>query len=213
MGEKRYAVKEIFYTLQGEGFHAGRAAVFCRFTGCNLWSGIEKDRATAICKFCDTDFADMSGENGGKYNVFELTAKIKSLWPSNTDQPCFVVLTGGEPMLQVDELLVNTLHQADIYIAIESNGTLPIASGIDWICISPKAATSLAQIQGNELKLVFPQKENQPEEFENLHFEHLFLQPLDDKNQEDHIAACIQYVRQNPKWKLSLQTHKILNIP
>ncbi len=206
-----YKIKEIFYTLQGEGFHAGRPAVFCRFAGCNLWTGREEDRATAVCKFCDTDFWGMDGKNGGKYTAQSLTEKILSLWPDR-NIPVFVVCTGGEPGLQVDDILVNTFHESGIEIAIESNGTVSLPSSIDWICISPKADSKLVITRGNELKLVYPQEDNKPSQFEHLDFDHFFLQPLDDANQADHIQATVAYCLQHPKWKLSLQTHKIVGI-
>jgi 7-carboxy-7-deazaguanine synthase len=206
-----YKIKEIFYTLQGEGFHTGRPAVFCRFAGCNLWTGREEDREKAICKFCDTDFWGMDGNNGGKYTVASLTDKIVSLWPDKGVLP-FVVCTGGEPGLQMDALLVDSFHKAGIEIAIETNGTVSLPSGIDWICVSPKANTDLVITKGNELKLVYPQIENTPDQFENLDFEYFYLQPMDNANQMDNIKATVAYCMDHPKWKLSLQTHKILGI-
>lgn len=208
---KNYKIKELYYTIQGEGFHSGRPAVFCRFSGCNLWSGLEKDRDTAICKFCDTDFWGTDGENGGKYSAIELAKKIRSLYPDSTK--AFVVCTGGEPALQMDQDLVDVFHDFNIEIAIESNGTLELPGGIDWICVSPKANTELTIKKGHELKLVFPQIENTPQQFERLDFEHFYLQPLDDENQMINTELCIDYCKQNPKWKLSLQTHKFLGIP
>ena len=202
-----YKIKEIFYTLQGEGFHTGRPAVFCRFAGCNLWTGREEDREKAICKFCDTDFWGMDGNNGGKYTVASLTDKIISLWPDKGVLP-FVVCTGGEPGLQVDALLVDSFHKAGIEIAIETNGTVSLPDGIDWVCVSPKANTYLVITKGNELKLVYPQIENTPDQFENLDFEYFYLQPMDNANQKATVAYCMDH----PKWKLSLQTHKILGI-
>ena len=206
-----YKIKEIFYTLQGEGFHAGRPAVFCRFAGCNLWTGREEDRATAVCKFCDTDFWGMDGKNGGKYTAQSLTEKIISLWP-DTNIPVFVVCTGGEPGLQVDDSLISSFHESGIEVAIESNGTVSLPSSIDWICISPKADTKLVITRGNELKLVYPQEENVPAQFEHLDFDHFFLQPLDNACQAEHIQAAVAYCMQHPRWKLSLQTHKIIGI-
>lgn len=206
-----YKIKEIFYTLQGEGFHTGRPAVFCRFAGCNLWTGREEDREKAICKFCDTDFWGMDGNNGGKYTVASLTDKIISLWPDKGVLP-FVVCTGGEPGLQVDALLVDSFHKAGIEIAIETNGTVSLPDGIDWVCVSPKANTYLVITKGNELKLVYPQIENTPDQFEDLDFEYFYLQPMDNANQMDNIKATVAYCMDHPKWKLSLQTHKILGI-
>ncbi len=206
-----YKIKEIYYTIQGEGFHAGRSAVFCRFSGCNLWSGREEDRDKAICKFCDTDFWGMDGVNGGKYSAYELTQKIISLWPNSHDK-VFVVCTGGEPALQIDDELVAEMHNNNIEIAIETNGTVALASNIDWICVSPKANTDIIVIQGHELKLVYPQLENSPQDFENLDFDNFYLQPLDDLNRENNTQACVKYCLNNPKWKLSLQTHKYLGI-
>lgn len=206
-----YKIKEIFYTLQGEGFHAGRPAVFCRFAGCNLWTGREEDREKAICKFCDTDFWGIDGNNGGKYTVSSLTDKILSLWPDKGVLP-FVVCTGGEPGLQMDALLVDYFHKAGIEIAIETNGTVSLPSGIDWVCVSPKANTDLVITKGNELKLVYPQIENTPDQFEYLDFEYFYLQPLDNAHQADNIKATVAYCMEHPKWKLSLQTHKILGI-
>lgn len=206
-----YKVKEIFYTLQGEGFHAGRPAVFCRFSGCNLWTGREEDREKAICKFCDTDFWGMDGNNGGKYTAESLTQKIISLWP-DPEVPVFVVCTGGEPGLQVDTDLVESLHAASVEIAIETNGTVDLPEGIDWICVSPKSNTTLVITKGDELKLVYPQVENVPSDFEHLEFDHFSLQPMDDAQQQDNIRETVAYCMQHPKWKLSLQTHKILGI-
>ncbi len=208
---KHYKVKEIYYTIQGEGHHTGRAAVFCRFAGCNLWSGREEDRNDAICKFCDTDFWGMDGDNGGRYTSVELALKIKSLFPQGQD--CFVVCTGGEPALQMDDELVSEFKNHSIEVAIETNGTLDLPRGIDWICVSPKSDTEIIITKGNELKLVFPQKENTPELYQNLDFEHFYLQPLDDENQMENTRKCIQFCKENPEWKLSMQTHKYLNIP
>lgn len=206
-----YKIKEIFYTLQGEGFHTGRPAVFCRFSGCNLWTGREEDREKAICKFCDTDFWGMDGNNGGKYTANDLTEKILSLWPDHRE-PVFVVCTGGEPGLQIDKELVDALHQVNVTIAIETNGTVTLPEHIDWVCVSPKANTTLAITKGDELKLVYPQVENSPDLFENLDFKYFFLQPMDDERQQEHIKETVAYCMAHPKWTLSLQTHKILGI-
>jgi 7-carboxy-7-deazaguanine synthase len=206
-----YKIKEIYYTIQGEGFHTGRPALFCRFAGCNLWSGREEDRDKAICKFCDTDFWGTDGVNGGRYTSSNLTQKLLSLWPETSEKP-FVVCTGGEPGLQIDQELIDTLHQHHFEIAIETNGTVNLPDGIDWICVSPKADTDIIITKGNELKLVYPQKENTPEIFLHLDFDHFFLQPLDDVNQSQNTKACIGYCMKNPKWKLSVQTHKVLGI-
>lgn len=207
-----YKVKEIYYTLQGEGFHAGRPAVFCRFAGCNLWSGREEDRPSAVCRFCDTDFRGTDGVNGGTYTAAMLAGKISDLWPQNAGVKPFVVFTGGEPALQLDKALLDELHSAGMEAAIETNGTLALPPGIDWICVSPKADTLLAVTSGHELKLVFPQAENAPSMFEHLHFENFYLQPLDDHNRERNTARTVEYCLQHPKWKLSLQTHKYLGI-
>jgi 7-carboxy-7-deazaguanine synthase (Cx14CxxC type) len=207
-------VKEIFYTLQGEGARTGRAAVFCRFTGCNLWSGREIDRATAKCQFCDTDFIGVNGTGGGKFqNAIQLAQAIKQQWHVSPHAIPYVVLTGGEPLLQVDEALLAALHAEGFEIAIETNGTLPVPDGVDWICVSPKADTTLLQITGDELKLIYPQVLAAPERFNHLQFTHFFLQPLDDAQQTEHVQACIRYCLAYPQWRLSLQTHKLLNIP
>jgi len=206
-----YKIKEIYYTIQGEGYHTGRPAVFCRFSGCNLWTGRESDREKAVCKFCDTDFWGMDGSNGGKYSAHELALKIKSLWP-NSKKNVFVVCTGGEPALQMDEGLIQTFHAEGIEIAIETNGTILLPKGIDWVCVSPKADTEILVTEGDELKLVYPQKENLPNQYLHLEFKHFYLQPLDDENQKLHIKDTIDYCLQNPFWKLSTQTHKFLGI-
>jgi 7-carboxy-7-deazaguanine synthase len=207
---KFYKVKEMFYTLQGEGFHSGRPAVFCRFTGCNLWSGREEDRNDAVCWFCDTDFVGTDGQNGGKYSAQELAQKITSLYNQKSNP--FVVITGGEPALQLDQELVDTLHKHNIEIAIETNGTKELPNGIDWVCVSPKESAAIVINSGNELKLVYPQTHNKPSDFEGLAFDHFYIQPRDDENQSKHIQASIEYCLENPQWKLSLQTHKILGI-
>lgn len=206
-----YTVKEIFYTLQGEGALAGTPAVFCRFSGCNLWSGREEDRAKAICNFCDTDFIGTDGTFGGKYSADDLANKIVSLWPAGQHHQ-FVVCTGGEPLLQLDQPLVDALHQRGFKIAIETNGTQTPPEGIDWICVSPKANTELQLISGNELKLVYPQLGIDPKKYENLSFERFYLSPMDGPDRELNTQKAIQYCLQNPCWKLSLQTHKITGI-
>ena len=208
-----YSVKEIFYTLQGEGANAGRPAVFCRFTGCNLWSGREEDRATAACKFCDTDFVGTDGDGGGKFrSAKQLAAAIESQWPTARKDRRFVVLTGGEPLLQVDQVLVAALHDCGFSIAMETNGTLTPPEGIDWLCVSPKADTSLAVSAGQELKLVFPQPDVDPERFSGLQFENFYLQPMDGPNRVANTAAAIAYCQANPQWNLSVQTHKMIGI-
>jgi 7-carboxy-7-deazaguanine synthase (Cx14CxxC type) len=207
-----YKVKEIYYTLQGEGAHSGRPAVFCRFSGCNLWSGREEDRHKAICQFCDTDFWGMDGENGGRYSAEDLAQKVADLWPDKAGQP-YVVCTGGEPLLQLDEALINAFHQEGFEIAIETNGTIEAPEGIDWICVSPKAGAELKQVSGNELKLVYPQADAMPEQFETLDFEHFFLQPMDGPQITENTKHTIDYCLKHPKWHLSIQSHKMLNIP
>lgn len=208
-----YAVKEIFKTLQGEGAHTGRAAIFCRFAGCNLWSGREQDRATAACKFCDTDFVGTDGDGGGRFaDAQALADQIASTWGGETSDR-YVVLTGGEPLLQVDEPLISALHNRGFKIAIETNGTLPAPSGLDWICVSPKGAAPVIQQTGDELKLVFPQADASPEAFEHFRFKHFWLQPMDGPNRDSATEAAIAYCLQHPRWRLSLQTHKLLGIP
>lgn len=210
-----YAVKEIFYTLQGEGAQTGRAAVFCRFAGCNLWSGREADRAAAICKFCDTDFADTNGPGGGKFpSAQELAAAIEEKWPSGeADGRRFVVCTGGEPLLQLDSQLIEELHRRGFEIAVESNGTMAAPDGVDWLCVSPKAGSKLVQKAGDELKLVYPQPGAEPELFAELPFRHFFLQPMDGPDRQANTALALRYCMEHPRWRLSLQTHKILGIP
>jgi 7-carboxy-7-deazaguanine synthase len=210
--ESKYKIKEIYYTIQGEGHHAGRPAVFCRFSGCNLWSGREIDRDKAICKFCDTDFWGTDGVNGGKYTAEELGLYVRSLYPKESKSRPFVVCTGGEPALQIDEKLINTFHQLGLEIAIETNGTVELAKGIDWVCVSPKADTEIIVTKGNELKLVYPQKENIPSMYEHLDFDHFYLQPLDDKNQKENTSLCVAFCLTHPQWKLSVQTHKYIGI-
>lgn len=208
-----YAVKEIFYTLQGEGVNAGRPAVFCRFAGCNLWSGREEDRAAAVCRFCDTDFVGTDGENGGKYrDAAALVQKIASLWPAG-ELYRFVVCTGGEPMLQIDAPLVDALHAAGFEVAIETNGSLPVLESIDWICVSPKADAPLVVTKGNELKVVIPQDNQRLEEYASLAFDHFLVQPMDGPGRELNARLAIDWCKRHPKWRLSMQTHKYLNIP
>ena len=207
-----YSVKEIFYTLQGEGGNAGRAAVFCRFSGCNLWSGLEKHRSDAICKFCDTDFVGTDGINGGKYRTSnDLSNKIESTWCGQESR--LVVFTGGEPGLQIKEELVAELQARNFEVAIETNGTVSIPQNIDWVCVSPKASTKLLVTKGDELKLVFPQEGVNPNNFIGLDFTHFFLQPLDDANLAKNSQSAVQYCMSHSKWRLSTQTHKVLNIP
>ncbi len=215
MSEGTYKVKEIFYTLQGEGGQAGRAAVFLRFSGCNLWSGREEDRATAVCKFCDTDFRGTDGLHGGRYTAADLATKVASLWPDLTKGKPYVVCTGGEPLLQLDEPLIALLHQWGFEIAVETNGTIAAPASIDWICVSPKATATLVQRKGQELKLVYPQQEAsaQPALFEDLAFDHFFLQPLDGPDTAANTAKCVAYCLAHPQWRVSLQTHKLLDIP
>ncbi len=216
MAEKEtriYQVKEIYYTLQGEGAHAGRPAVFCRFTGCNLWSGREEDRAQAICTFCDTDFRGTDGPGGGKYSAEDLATRIRTYWPPDAGSPPFVVCTGGEPLLQLDADLIHAFHQHGIIIAIETNGTLVVPTGIDWICVSPKAGSELVQLQGHELKLVYPQPGAMPELYIALNFDHFYLQPMDGPDQEENIRLATAYCLAHPQWHLSLQTHKLIGIP
>jgi len=208
-----FSVKEIFYTLQGEGANAGRPAVFCRFAGCNLWSGREVDRATAICKFCDTDFVGTDGTMGGKYQSAEdLAHAIESQWPKPDHKRRFVVLTGGEPMLQIDDALINNLHARGFEIAVETNGTIQAVAGIDWICVSPKADTTIVVTQGHELKLVYPQANALPENFADLEFDNFYLQPMDGPDRLANSKAAIEYCQNNPQWTLSTQTHKMLGI-
>ena len=207
-----YSVKEIFYTLQGEGGNAGRAAVFCRFSGCNLWSGLEKHRSDAICKFCDTDFVGTDGINGGKYTTsIDLSNKIESTWSGQESR--LVVFTGGEPGLQIKEELVAELQARNFEVAIETNGTVSIPKNIDWVCVSPKASTKLLVTKGDELKLVFPQEGVNPNNFIGLDFTHFFLQPLDDANLTKNSQMAVEYCMSHSKWRLSTQTHKVLNIP
>lgn len=212
-----YKVKEIFYTLQGEGNQAGRPSVFLRFTGCNLWTGREKDRANAICQFCDTDFRGTDGVNGGVFKkATDLAVMVKSLWaPSgyHTGSRPYVVCTGGEPLLQLDIKLIKALHEEGFEIAVETNGTIPVPPGIDWICMSPKANTKIVVTSGQELKLIFPQPGAEPELYEHLDFRHFYLQPMDNTFREYNTQLTLHYCLEHPQWKLSLQTHKLLGIP
>jgi 7-carboxy-7-deazaguanine synthase (Cx14CxxC type) len=208
-----YAVKECFLTLQGEGVQAGSRAVFLRFAGCNLWSGREQDRASAQCNFCDTDFVGTDGEGGGKFTSAEaLATHVEALWGEGRDGR-LVVITGGEPMLQLDERLVDALHQRGFRVAVETNGTLPAVAGLDWICVSPKAGTTVVQREGNELKLVWPQAGIDPAELEGWSFDHFLVQPMDCEEREAALKAAIALAMERPKWRLSLQTHKVVGLP
>ncbi len=210
-----YAVKEMFLTLQGEGAQAGRRAVFLRFSGCNLWSGREADRADAICQFCDTDFVGTNGENGGKYaDASALAGKVADLWGTiSPGARPYVVITGGEPMLQLDTRLIEALHAHGFEIGVESNGTIPAVAGIDWLCISPKAGSEVVQTSGNELKLVWPQTGSDWQAMEAWHFDHFLIQPMDSIARAENVKAAIQFVMEHPKWRLSLQNHKALGLP
>ncbi len=209
-----YSVKEIFYTLQGEGAQAGRPAVFCRFAGCNLWSGREQDRAGAICRFCDTDFVGTDGINGGKFASAEaLAASIDDQWPAGRPQRKYVVFTGGEPLLQLDPALIGAMHARGFEIAIETNGTLPVPAGVDWVCVSPKQGSELVVGRGDELKVVIPLAGQELAAFERLDFAHFFLQPMDGPDQVRNTQLAIDTCKANPQWRLSLQTHKLLQIP
>jgi len=210
-----YAVKELFYTLQGEGMQAGRSAVFCRFTGCNLWSGRERDRSAAICRFCDTDFVGVDGPGGGRFaDADALTQAISDAWGGRegAGRP-LVVCTGGEPLLQLDEPLIERLHDAGFEVAVESNGTITAPAGLDHICVSPKGEAPLKVRSGQELKLVFPQADAPPERFEGLDFERFYLQPMDGPDLKENTRATVEYCLRNPHWRISLQTHKLLGIP
>jgi 7-carboxy-7-deazaguanine synthase (Cx14CxxC type) len=211
-----FTVKEIFYTLQGEGVNVGRPAVFCRFAGCNLWTGREEDRPFATCRFCDTDFVGADGPGGGRFAVArDLARAVAAAWPASEDQPerPFVVLTGGEPLLQVDAPLLDALHDAGFEIALETNGTLPIPAGIDWACVSPKAGAALVARSGDELKLIYPQPGAEPERFAGLAFRHFLLQPMDGPDRARNTALALAYCLAHPRWRLSLQVHKFLGIP
>ncbi len=208
-----YAVKEIFYTLQGEGAQAGRASVFCRFAGCNLWSGREEDRARAVCNFCDTDFVGTDGQGGGKFATAEALADaIASRWPADRPGRPYVVCTGGEPLLQLDTPLIEALHARGFEIAVETNGTQPAPEGLDWICVSPKADAELVLTRGHELKLVYPQPLARPERFAALDFQHFFLQPLDNVLKTQHTREVVDYCMQHPQWRMSVQMHKVIGI-
>ena len=207
-----YSIKEIYYTLQGEGIQAGRAALFCRFAGCNLWSGLEKDRLGAQCNFCDTDFLGTNGENGGKFETASKLARhANKFWPDETTKK-FIVLTGGEPMLQVDSSLISELHSLNFEIAIETNGTIICPPEIDWICVSPKAGTKIAQKTGNELKVIYPQPGLNFSKLLTLSFEYFLIQPMDGPNVKANTAASVEFCKENPSWRLSLQTHKQLGL-
>ncbi len=209
-----YSIKEIFYTLQGEGAHAGRPAVFCRFSGCNLWTGRESDRASAVCQFCDTDFVGTDGEGGGKFkSPQELAATINALWPASHAASKYVVFTGGEPLLQLDAALIDAMHDQGFTIAIETNGTLPVPDGVDWICVSPKMGSTLVVAKGSELKVVIPQTGQDLAAYEHLDFEHFYVQAMDGPLVAFNTTLAIETCKRNPKWKLSLQTHKLLQIP
>ncbi|MDD4357230.1 MAG: 7-carboxy-7-deazaguanine synthase [Smithellaceae bacterium] len=207
-----YRVKEIFYSIQGEGYYSGRPALFCRFSGCNLWSGKEEDRKKAICSFCDTDFLGTDGPQGGIYeNAGQLSRSIVKLWPQSQEHR-FVVCTGGEPLLQMDSALVDALHQEGFEIAVETNGTIIVPTGIDWICVSPKAHTQILQTFGHELKLVYPQEGAEPQQYEKLDFRHFFLQPMDGAGHDEAARQSLAYVLAYPRWRISLQLHKILGV-
>ena len=207
-----YSVKEIYFTLQGEGFHTGKHAVFCRFSGCNLWSGLEKNREKAICNFCDTDFVGTDGINGNKYqNAESLAKKIDEIWDKNSNDK-LVVFTGGEPLLQLDGELIDLLHERKFKVAIETNGTILPPKNIDWICVSPKKGAEFNLDYGNEIKLVYPQEGLDPEEFQDFDFDHFFIQPMDGKDFQKNILQSVSYCIENPLWRLSLQTHKIMGI-
>lgn len=214
----RYQIKEAFYTLQGEGARSGRAAVFCRFAGCNLWSGLERDRATAVCSFCDTDFRGTDGAGGGRFADAEALARhLEALWeaesPNEPTGQRYCVCTGGEPLLQLDTDLIDALHRRGFEVAVETNGTRPAPAGIDWICVSPKAQAPLVLTAGQELKLIFPQPGVSPEQFAALSFAHFFLQPMDGPDREEATRQALAYCRAHPQWRLSLQLHKLLGIP
>ena len=208
-----YKIKEIFLTKQGEGYHAGRSSVFIRFSRCNLWSGLEKDRHKAICNWCDTDFVGTDGINGGQYTKEEIVNIIHQLWPENHTLNPFIVCTGGEPLLQLDQPLVNEMHKAGFEIAIETNGTCLPPDKIDWICVSPKKNTDLILKNGDELKFVYPQLGFEPQQFEKFSFNHFFIQPMDGNNYNKNEKISKEFIKKNPRWKLSIQTHKILGFP
>ena len=207
-----YSIKEIYYTVQGEGFYTGRPAVFLRFSGCNLWTGLEKDREKAICNWCDTDFFGTDGENGGKHTASKIVEIMIELWKNENSSKPYVVCTGGEPLLQMDDNLIKYIQQSGFEIGLETNGTILPPSGIDWICVSPKANTKLILKNGNEFKFVYPQCGMNPRIHESLDFEHFYIQPMDNDNHEENIRISKRFVTDHPKWKLSLQTHKIMGI-
>jgi 7-carboxy-7-deazaguanine synthase len=207
-----YSIKEIFYTLQGEGIHAGRPAVFCRFSGCNLWTGREQDRTTAVCTFCDTDFVGV-GPDGGKFASAEALADaVASRWPDTAEGKPFVVCTGGEPLLQLDEAAIDALHARGFEVAVETNGTQPLPKGLDWVCVSPKADAPVVVPGGDELKLVFPQSQAMPDRFVGLDFRHFLLQPMDGPARDENTRAAIAYCLAHPRWRLSVQTHKVVGV-
>lgn len=207
-----YSVKEAYYTLQGEGAQTGRAAVFLRFAGCNLWSGLERDRETAVCRFCDTDFIGVDGPGGGKFaTAQELARHVAALWPG--DGKPYLVATGGEPLLQLDAALIDALHEAGFEVGVETNGTIQAPQGLDWICVSPKSTAPIKQRSGNELKLVYPQADAQPSQFEDLQFDNFIIQPMDGPERDQALKASLEFCLANPRWRLGLQTHKLLNIP
>jgi len=209
-----YVVKEVFATLQGEGFNTGRVSVFCRFAGCNLWTGREVNRASAVCRFCDTDFVGTDGVGGGHFaDAASLANHVATTWPAGTDVNAFVVCTGGEPLLQLDSALIDELHLRGFTIAIETNGTIPVPAGVDWVCMSPKAEADLVVTSGDELKLVYPQVGGEPAQYAHLPFDHFFLQPMDGPEREKNTLAAIDYCVAHPQWRLSVQTHKYLGIP
>ena len=209
-----YAVHELFYTLQGEGANTGRPAVFCRFAGCNLWTGREEDRAAAICRFCDTEFVGTGGPGGGRFaSAEQLADAVASAWPREREGRRFVVCTGGEPLLQLDGALLDALHHRGFEVAVETNGTIAPVAGIDWLCVSPKAGSTLVAKRGDELKLVYPQDGALPERFEGLAFAHFYLQPMDGPARDANTVAALRYCLDHPRWRLSLQTHKLLGIP
>ena len=212
MPTKRYAIKEMFYTLQGEGFHAGQSAVFCRFSGCNLWSGLEKARSTAACRFCDTNFVGVDGTHGGRYEVTELVSTILSVWKGQGTP--MVVFTGGEPLLQLDEPLIDACKKQGLYVAVETNGTKPIPEGLDWVCVSPKPRSTIVVRKASELKLVYPQPEAEmhPSNFDQFQADHWYLQPLYNDDVLIHREAVVQFCLQNPKWRLSIQMQKVLGV-
>ncbi len=208
-----YTVKELFYTLQGEGHQTGRAAVFCRFSGCNLWNGLEKDRYKTVCSFCDTDFVGTDGEGGGKFkSAQQLAEQIRVTWPRYQSGVPYVVFTGGEPLLQLDSELIDAVHQAGFEIGVETNGTLKAPAGIDWLCVSPKQTDKLEQCSGDELKLLFPRNDLPPEQFVDLDFSYFYLQAVDEAKPHNNQQAVVEYCLQHPQWRVSLQTHKLLGL-